>query len=215
MIDQKYILLILNCYKYKYKAAIQQETWLTKLNNSDLIYFHVIGDIDKCRDNGNDYFFDFDNKILYTKTNDDYLSLPDKVITAIQGIHDTFNYDYVFKTDDDQELLDNNFFNKIITTLSTKTYNYGGRLLHVNDHFSTYYTVHYELPKQLLLKKTSYCSGRFYFLSKAAVINVLGKSELIKKHIIEDHAIGYYLDDNLKKNVLHFVTDRFFRDIKF
>ena len=215
MIDQKYILLILNCYKYKYKADKQIETWLKKLD-SNIIYFHVIGDVEKCKvnnDNDNtDYFFDFYNKILYTKTKDDYLSLPHKVITALEAVNHTFNYDYVFKTDDDQELVDDGFFNKMMTTLSTKNYNYGGRLLNVNDHYSTYYTVHSELPKKLLLRRTSYCSGRFYFLSKAAVVNLVCKKEHIKEHVIEDHAIGYYMDEHLKKNALHFLSDRFFRD---
>jgi hypothetical protein len=213
MIDQKYILLILNCYKYKYKADRQIETWLKKLD-SNIIYFHVIGDVDKCKNNA-DYFFDFHNKILYTKTKDDYLSLPHKVITALEAVNHTYNYDYIFKTDDDQELVDDGFFNKMMTTLSTKNYNYGGRLLNVNDHYSTYYAVHSELPKKLLLRRTSYCSGRFYFLSKAAVIDLLDKKEHIKEHVIEDHAIGYYMDDHLKKNALHFLSDHFFRDIPF
>ena len=222
MIDQKYILLILNCYKYKYKAERQIETWLKKLDNSNnnnnsnnnIIYFHVIGDVEKCKANNDnaDYFFDFHNKILYTKTKDDYLSLPHKVITALEAVNHTYNYDYIFKTDDDQELVDDDFFNKMMTTLSTKNYNYGGRLLNVNDHYSTYYTVHSELPKKLLLRRTSYCSGRFYFLSKASVIDLLDKKERIKEHVIEDHAIGYYMDDHLKKNALHFLSDRFFRD---
>jgi hypothetical protein len=175
MIDQKYILLILNCYKYKYKADRQIETWLKKLdtNDTNLIYFHVIGDVEKCKNNNNDanYFFDFHNRILYTKTKDDYLSLPHKVITALEAVNHTYNYEYVFKTDDDQEPVDDEFFNKMMTTLSTKKYNYGGRLLNVNDHYSTYYTVHSELPKKLLLRRTSYCSGRFYFLSKAAIVS--------------------------------------------
>jgi hypothetical protein len=213
MIDQKYILLILNCYKYKYKAERQTATWLKNLD-SNIIYYHVIGDIEKCKDNN--YFFDFDNKILYTKTKDDYLSLPHKVIAALEAINNAYNYDYVFKTDDDQELVDRGFFSRMVTTLSTKkTYNYGGRLLRVNDHYSTYYTVHSELPKRLLLKKTSYCSGRFYFLSKPAVVNLLEKSDLIKQHVIEDHAIGYYMDDHLKKHALELFSDHFFRDLKF
>lgn len=223
MIDQKYILLILNCYKYKYKADRQIETWLKKLDNNsnnNIIYFHVIGDVEKCKVNNDnndnaDYFFDFHNKILYTKTKDDYLSLPHKVITALEAVNNTYNYDYIFKTDDDQELVDDGFFNKMMTTLSTKNYNYGGRLLNVNDHYSTYYTVHSDLPKNLLLRRTSYCSGRFYFLSKAAVINLIYKKEHIKERVIEDHTIGYYMDDHLKKNTLYFLSDRFFRDIPF
>lgn len=220
MIDQKYILLILSCYKYKYKAERQIDTWLKKLDSNDnnIIYFHVIGDVDKCKNNDNDYFFDFQNRILYTKTRDDYLSLPHKVITALEAVNNTYNYNHIFKTDDDQDLVDDEFFSAIIKQLSSsssKTYDYGGRLLNVNDHYSNYYTVHSELPTNLLLRKTSYCSGRFYFLSKAAVTNVVYKKEHIKNHVIEDHAIGYYMDDDLKKNVLHFLSDRFFRDIHF
>lgn len=215
MIDQKYILLILNCYKYKYKADRQIETWLKTLDNN-IIYFHVIGDIEKCKDNNNDYFFDFHNKILYTKTKDDYLSLPHKVITALEAVNNTYNYDYVFKTDDDQELVDDGFFGAIIKQLSSsKEYHYGGRLLNINDHYSRYYTIHSELPKNLLLRKTSYCTGRFYFLSKSAIINLIYKKEQIKEHVIEDHAIGYYMDDHLKKNILDFLSDRFFRDSQF
>ena len=224
MIDQKYILLILNCYKYKYKAERQKETWLKKLD-SNIIYFHIIGDVDKCEDK--DYFIDFYNQIIYTKTKDDYLSLPHKIITALQAINSTYNYDYVFKTDDDQELVNDVFFSNMIEKLSLcesscessceplcKKYNYGGRVADVDDHYSTYYTFHSELPKQLLLKKTSYCSGRFYFLSKAAVINLLDKRELIKEDIIEDHSIGYHIDCGLKKNILDIYSDDYFHDAK-
>lgn len=215
MIEQKYILLILNCYKYKHKAERQKETWLKELD-TNIIYFHIIGDIDKCKDNN--YFIDFYNKIIYTKTKDDYLSLPDKVITALQAVNSNYNYDYIFKTDDDQKLVDDGFFSKMIKTLSLcdesscEKYNYGGRVIDVNDHYSTYYTVHSELPKKLLLKKTTYCSGRFYFLSKAAVISLLDKRELIKEDIIEDHAIGYHMDCGLKKNILHVYSDDYFCD---
>ena len=210
MIDQKYILLILNCYKYKYKAEKQAETWLKKLDNN-LLYFHVIGDIDKCKDN--DYLFDNNSRILYTKTKDDYLSLPHKVITALGAINSTYNYEYVFKTDDDQMLTNDTFFTTITKLLLGKNYNYGGRLLSVNDHYSSYHTVHSELPKQLLLRKTTYCTGRFYFLSKPAVMELITKKDLIKEHIIEDHAIGYYLSNNIKVNTLNIMSDRFFCDI--
>lgn len=43
MIEQNFILLIMNCKKYRYKATYQKETWLHTLTPS-LIYYHVIGD---------------------------------------------------------------------------------------------------------------------------------------------------------------------------
>jgi hypothetical protein len=77
MISQDYILLIMNCKKYKLKADCQKKTWLTELPNY-LIYYHVIGDITL----ESDYLFDNDNRVLYVKTNDDYISLPYKVIMS-------------------------------------------------------------------------------------------------------------------------------------
>ena len=204
------ILLIMNCEKYKYKALKQKSTWLSQVD-PNIPHFHVIGNPELTTE----YLFDKNDKILYVKTPDDYVSLPKKVIKAYEAVNNEYTFNYIFKTDDDQELLDDGFFSKLMKTLSTNAYNYGGRLLYVNNHYSKYYMIHSELPHNLLLKKTSYCSGRFYFLSKAAVINVLGKSEIIKQHVIEDHAIGYYLDDDLKMHILNFVTDHFFRDIKF
>lgn len=211
MISKKYILLILNCYKYKDKAIKQKKLWLDKLNNPDMVYYHIIGDAKLC--NENQYILDQSNNMIYTNTMDDYLSLPHKIITAIDCINATHNYEYIFKTDDDQNLVDCNFFTNTITLINHHKYNYGGYSINVNDHYSNYYTVHSELPKVLLLKKTIYCSGRFYILSKAAVLNLLSKKDLIKTHIIEDHAIGYYIDNNLKNNILHLNTNKYFIDI--
>ena len=39
--------------------------------------------------------FDFNNSILYVKTNDDYVSLPKKVIAAYEAIHETYIYKYI------------------------------------------------------------------------------------------------------------------------
>ena len=211
MINQKYILLILNCKKYRNKALKQKEGWLSKLN-PEIKYFHVIGDYDKC--NNKNYLFDYDESILYTATKDDYLSLPHKVIMALNAINETYNYKFIFKTDDDQELIKNIFFDSMIKILDGADVHYGGRILSVPDHYSTYYTVHSELPENLLLKKTTYCNGRFYFLSKPAVESLLTQRKQIKKHIIEDHAIGYYLDDQYKKKIMNIMSDNVFIDMK-
>jgi hypothetical protein len=39
---QDYILLILNCNKYREKAITQKNTWLQNIPNN-IIYFHVLG----------------------------------------------------------------------------------------------------------------------------------------------------------------------------
>tara|TARA_Y100000591_G_C21776729_1_gene668756 strand:+ start:534 stop:1169 length:636 start_codon:yes stop_codon:yes gene_type:complete len=207
---QDYILLILNCYKYESKANIQRSTWLRKLP-SNITYFHVIGDIEKC--NGNAYLIDYEKHILYVSTKDDYNSLPHKVISAFHAINDSYDFKYIFKTDDDQKLIKDDFFEKITKILSFNSKcHYGGTLVSVEDHISQYYHIHNCLPKNLLLKKTSYCNGRFYLLSKYAIENLLQKYDKIKEHYIEDHAIGLYLDDKYKDNMFPFNSKDIFQD---
>jgi len=213
-IYKPYVLLILNCERYKHKADKQNETWLKSLQTqNDIVYFHIIGSKEKFNDSSNvDYMFDDEKRILYTSTKDDYLSLPDKIITAINAVNQRYEYKYIFKTDDDQDLVDPGFFNKLMTLLNSKTYHYGGYSLSVQDHYSTYHTVHNELPKQLFLKATNYCNGRFYLLSKEAAENLLKKKSQISTHIIEDHAIGLYLDNIYKKKSLYLITSNYFKD---
>lgn len=202
MIHCDYVLLILNCKSYKHKADLQKELWLSNLPEN-IRYFHIIGDTESCTDKS--YHFDFDNNILYVPTNDDYISLPHKIITALNAVNDTFNYKYIYKTDDDQILIQPDFFNHLNRQLENKNNcHYGGFSLRVKTHVSKYNRVHPCLPDNLVLSETVYCNGRFYLLSKKAVEHLLTNEEKIKTHYIEDHAIGLYLADELKENLLHF-----------
>ena len=213
MIEQDFIMLIMNCKKYFKKALFQKNTWLKNIP-SNLIFYHVIGDetIEE------QFKFDHDSKILWVKVPDDYNSLPNKVITSYQAVNDTFRFKYLFKTDDDQILVKPQFFNVIINLISNKMpqHHYGGYIIDIKKpKLSEYHRIHPELPKQLPLYVTKYCSGRFYFLSKNAITNLINKSEIIKKEYFEDYAIGYYLDDRFKTNILNIATNKFFTDIEF
>ena len=114
MIEQDYILLILNCKKYQNKSLHQKKTWLKNINKS-LIYYHVVGD----ENLNKDFIFDDVNNILFVKTKDDYLSLPHKVISAFKAIKETYNFKYIFKTDDDQELIQQNFFETLVSPIKS------------------------------------------------------------------------------------------------
>ena len=57
-----------------------------------------------------------------------------------------------------------------------------------------------------------YCNGRFYFLSKKVIIDLITKKDDIKKQIIEDHGIGLYIDKEFKKTILNFDTKNIFFD---
>ena len=63
LINQDFILLILNCVKYREKALKQKETWLNTGLPDDLLFFHVIGNPNL----ETEYIFDNEDKVLYVK----------------------------------------------------------------------------------------------------------------------------------------------------
>lgn len=212
MIEHEYIMLIMNCKKYSKKALFQKQTWLKSIP-SYIRFYHVIGD----ENLDSKYKFDEENNILWVKTRDDYNSLPNKVISSYNAIYETFDFKYLFKTDDDQILVNNNFFN-ILVSLINKTVpkiHYGGYTVDVKQNYlSQYNKIHPELPEYLPILQTKYCSGRFYFLSKSATSNLLNKRERIIKEYLEDYAIGFNLDPYFKSNMLSLTTNKFFTDIE-
>jgi len=211
MIQQDYIMLIMNCKKYMKKAKFQKMTWLPRIPNF-IKYYHVIGDPEL----EIDYTFDNDNNILWVKVEDDYNSLPKKVIRAYKAVNDTFEFKYLFKTDDDQILVNEKFFNVIVgITNSAKKIHYGGYIVDVKQNYlSQYHKIHTELPNYLPILKTKYCSGRFYFLSKQAIVNLINKKDLIEKEYLEDYAIGYNLDSIYKNTIINIATNNYFTDIE-
>jgi hypothetical protein len=211
MEEQPFIMLIMNCKKYAKKALFQKKTWLPLIPDY-IKYYHVIGDetID------NEYLFDNDNKILWVKTGDDYNSLPKKVIESYSAVNKTFKYKYIFKTDDDQMLTNPNFFNTITKLITNKkpVSHYGGFIVDVKfAYLSEYHEFHPELPENIPVNITKYCSGRFYFLSKNAVEDLLTKTDLIKNEYFEDYAIGFNLDEKYKRDMLNIATNKIFIDM--
>ena len=212
MIEQEFIMLIMNCTKYAKKALFQKQTWLPKVPTY-LKYYHVIGDLNL----DIAFKFDNDNNILWVKVADDYNSLPKKVMAAYSAVYEVFNFKYLFKTDDDQILVNDNFFDTITPLIINKTpkTHYGGYIVDVpKPYLSQYHKIHPELPSYLPILQTKYCSGRFYFLSKSAITNLLNKSENIEKEFLEDYAIGLNLDIIYKKDMMSISTNKFFTDIE-
>jgi len=198
MKTQDFILLIMNCEKYRYKAEMQKAGWLKELP-SELIYFHVIGN----ENLETNYMFDNDKNILYVKTKDDYNSLPYKVISAYDAVSYEYSYKYILKTDDDQHLLQPRYLQQWMSDILQYEPNYGGKLVTIaNEHISEYYHFHPELPRNILVRKTQYCNGRFYILSKIAVEDLLIKKERFKSEYFEDYAVGFYMDDNIKSKYM-------------
>ena len=206
---QEYILLIMNCVRYKDKANLQKMTWLQSLPPF-LIYYHVIGlpSLDT------EFIFSEKERILYVRVADDYNSLPQKVIAAYEAINRQFKFKYIFKTDDDQEVLNERFFEMVQGLIERRNRpNYGGKIINVlKPYFSMYNRIHPELPPDLPILTTTYCSGRFYFLSFNAVQNLIQKKNLFATEYLEDYAVGYHLDEQLKEDTLDIQSDRFLND---
>ena len=215
LIKHDYILLIFNCKKYHFKAQKQKASWLPNLPSS-LLYFHVLGDPNLTTD----YQFLIDENILLVKVDDDYNSLPKKVIRAYQSIINTYEFKYIFKTDDDQQVTNIKFFDTIISLFNKKyedlqaRLHYGGHIVDVKQTYqSQYYRIHEELPRNLLVKATKYCSGRFYFLSQDAIKFLVEEKRLdVESEYLEDYAVGYYLSDSYKTNMLPLDTNKYFID---
>ena len=209
-IKQEFILLIMNCQRYKEKAIRQKQTWLPFLP-SNVTYFHVIGD----ETLNQPYMIIENDNLLVIKTEDDYNHLPKKVINAYEIINSLYDYKYIYKTDDDQLLQTTKFFFLIKNTLlSNENVHYGGFMVAVKeDQISDYYKFHAELPKDLIIKKSTYCNGRFYLLSNSAVNNLLESKTEIEEEYFEDYAIGYYLNNKYKTNFLKLQTSQYFKDM--
>lgn len=219
----KYILLIMNCEKYLHKRENQKSTWLQYLPNT-ILYFHVIGrniDVEKDKD----YIIDHSNNMLYVNTPDDYNSLPQKVISAFDAINKEYKgqYEYIFKTDDDQVNATDNiglFFENLINILEKRAeeisdkIHYGGFIVDVKfDHVSKYYTIHKELPTNLIVERGKYCNGRFYLLSKESITDLVTKKEQFKKEYFEDYSMGKYLNPSLKEKILFIDSSKIFKDM--
>ena len=164
-----------------------------------------------------DFIYDNDNQILYVKVADDYNSLPKKVIAAYNAVNKTFNYRYIFKTDDDQILVNDKFFEMLTGLIRAKQPrpHYGGFIVDVKQpYLSEYHRIHPELPQRIPLYITKYCSGRFYFLSSEAIQDLISKRERIEKEFLEDYAIGFNLNLKFKQNILLIATNKYFIDIE-
>jgi hypothetical protein len=222
LLNQDYILLIFNCVKYRYKALNQKSTWLPELSalkhKGRITYFHVLGNPDLDQD----FLIDNDEQILWIKVDDDYNSLPKKVIQAYEAITKLFYFKYIFKTDDDQTVSPVKLFDTLITVLDSKysdpvfsnRVHYGGHIVDVKHAYnSLYYKLHPELPCDLIVNVTQYCSGRFYLLSHNVVDFLILKKTLISNEFLEDYAIGYHMPTSIfKDKIMKIETDKYFKD---
>jgi len=211
-IKHDYLLLIMNCVKYRKKALVQKSDWLQRIP-SYLKYYHVIGN-EKME---KDFLIDEEERIIWVKAKDDYNSLPSKVIAAFSAIQQTHTFKYIFKSDDSVLLQNDKFFETIIGVITRMTpkVHYGGKIVNVEiPYMSKYYLLHPELPKDMIIQSTKYCTGSLYFLSSEAVSNLISKRESVCKEYLEDYAVGLNLHPFFKKIMLPISTDKYFKELE-
>lgn len=181
-------LFILNCNKYADKRTKQRSTWL----NEDFpikLWYHVIGNPRLATE----YTFDTEQHILYVNCKDDYISLPQKSYLAVKAIRKQYPHvNYILKTDDDMNC-NIEALKAYIDKIYKGSFDYGGRLLAVNDHMSIYHYPNVEPKDRVprLCHGTVYASGRFYFLSQRAADFLITKRKIFWDAIFEDNAVGY------------------------
>jgi hypothetical protein len=203
MISQDFILLILNCKSYKDRAILQRKLWVNNLPY-EIKHFYVIGDETLIDDHM------FMDDVLYVKCKDDYISLPVKIISAIRAINTKYDYKYIFKTDDDQMLVNKSFFTELCKDLDKECYDYGGFIVDVKDHYTEYKSN--QINKKIYLNACSYANGRFYLLSKKSCVYLSSIYYKFYDYIYEDYSIGYELglgNPNLKVKKLEVQFDDF------
>ena len=211
-IKQDYLLLIMNCVKYRKKALVQKSDWLQRIP-SYLKYYHVIGN----ENMDEDFLIDEEERVIWVKAKVDYNSLPSKVIAAFSAIQQTHTFKYIFKSDDSVLLQNDKFFDTIIGVITRMVpkVHYGGKIVNVEiPYMSKYYLLHPELPKDMIIQSTKYCSGSLYFLSSEAVTNLISKRESLCKEYLEDYAVGLNLHPFFKKIMLPISSDKYFKELE-
>lgn len=187
----KIIFLVLNCKKNNYRR--EQQTWLKKLPEN-FKYFHVQGDPSL------NTLYRVQNNLITVKCDDGYLCLPQKVLMGMKIINRHFDYDYIFKTDDDINWTNIETLNLINKYLEKNPYDYGGAAFVNMENTSLCYCQWYHnlsFPV-IYLEPTTYFGGNFYFISK----NIIKKLQYLNfnNFIIEDHAFGYHIG-KITKNI--------------
>lgn len=204
--QKKYILLIFSCFKYQHKAQQQKETWLKNLPK-DIEYFHVMAN-EKIQE---DFIIDKENKLIILKCEDDYVNLPKKVIRAYEVVYSCFNFDFILKTDDDQQA-DVEFFKNITNLINCFDVNYGGFSIRINQRMSTGRDPLHPEVTDVIREPTRYCNGRFYFLSKLAIADLLTKKKEFEQRQVEDYSVGFYLSERIKEKTIYLPdTEKWFK----
>jgi|TARA_B100000085_G_scaffold135735_1_gene123573 hypothetical protein len=204
--QKKYVLIILGCFKYLDKIKKQKEGWLKHLPK-EIDYFHVVGDENLEKE----YVIDKEENLITLRCPDDYINLPKKTMRALEAVNKELDYDIILKTDDDQNA-NVEFFKNITNLINCYDANYGGFAIDIYIPHDVGIDGEHPEVTDTYREQNRYCNGRFYFLSKLAVWDLISKKEVFEQRQVEDFSIGLYLSPQVKKKSIYIPnTERWFK----
>lgn len=165
--------IILSC-NLPDKEELRKAQWATCLSAWQLKFpqikcFHLIGkQLDK------EFEIDFDNGVIYINCPDGYGHLPFKTYYGIKACLDNFEFDHLFKMDDDTFVFANNFNLEEYTD-----FDFRGYVISWNEYKG---------------RKVRYCSGGFYSLSRRAAEKLMERKDLMLQTGAEDQLVGVALE---------------------
>ena len=182
--DLNIIFLVLNCKNNDYRR--KKQNWLKALP-SNFKFFHIQGDPFLPVT----YQIDQKENLITLHRDDGYLGIPYKLLAAMKVINHHFDYDYIFKTDDDITWENFSYLRNLQKNLAENPVHYGGAdPAKITKKEPCYCHQFHDLNlEEFDLEPASYYSGNFYILNKN-IVNLLTNVPKLGDKKIEDHAIG-------------------------
>lgn len=193
--DDRIIIGILTCPKNNHRADGIRNTWLKLVPDHVRVLF-VFGRP------GHDPSLEGDD--LYLNCPEAYETLPQKVHLFFEHCDNNFDYDYIFKTDDDSYIDMRKFL-----SFDKQNADYIGRMLGMADsaitrtwHYGKCTDKSYEVPYRGKYV-CDWARGGGYFLSRRAVRILIPKTaKLFSKELFEDKMVGDALGNDDRISVV-------------
>jgi len=186
--EYKLVIGIISCKKYTDNQDVIRNTWLKNYNNPNIDIYFVIGD-------GNN---DIVDDTIELDCKDNYEDLPAKIISFIKFCYNNFEYDYLFKIDDDCYV---NFEN--LEKLDLFDIDYSGHVINKRSFDPQWHVgkcTDEELNNTIYNGKSinNRCSGPGYVLSNYATRVIIDNySDYdVESELYEDKLIADILADN-------------------
>ena len=184
------IVLIITCIKKIKQAKMQQNTWVNTLQNLGIRCLFVAGDPDL-------EFPELSGNFLFLPCPDNYESLPKKVFYALHFIYKHYDFEHVYKVDDDAYV--NCVYFMYLEKL-LKNIDYMGRTKTIGPDFNRFWhrgkcssnhLNNIPYPANRINLGTMYARGEAgYFLSKKAIKSLIPYEQFIISDLYEDKVIG-------------------------